>query len=281
MKKIPALIIGGLLAASSTLSAQRVLLQNTGFDGFESWLAGSNKFVGGAWVAFAQAPDAYTFESRVQPSGNGFVFNSWDDGESDLLENYLFQEYHAGPDDSAWPKVFAVGDKIVFNGKASATSTGADTSDVVVRAFIKFLGYNDLGWEFQINETHSQFFPLTETVQDFSLSATFPDEESLQVVQIGFEASTRYDAGSKTMDSAEVYFEAIEAFVEGDDVGPTTWAGYDRDANGNVNTGSWMGWLNVTHEPAVWSYTLQNWVYLPEGNVTANGGWTYIFAPAN
>lgn len=55
------------------------------------------------------------------------------------------------------------------------------------------------------------------------------------------------------------------------------WAGYPMDEAGNVDTGSWLGWINVAAGDYVWSYSLNQWMYLSEASVTEVGSWTYIF----
>ena len=264
------------LLASSIVSANTTLLTNTEFDGFDGWIAGSNKFLAGNWQAFVSAPDAYPFEDRVKPTGDGFTFYSWDDGTSDTLENYLFQEFFAGPAGSSTPSIFSTGDVIVFKGTASATRTGANTDDMVVRAFIKVLGYNELGWAFQIKQAYSAFQPIGANLEAFELSITFPDlavDDSLQVVQLGFEITNSFDGTA--MDSGTIYFENLEGYVAGDGSG-TTWAGYSVDENGWADTGSWMGWVNVTNAPWIIVVNLGGYAYVPEASVTSSGGWCYI-----
>lgn len=60
-----------------------------------------------------------------------------------------------------------------------------------------------------------------------------------------------------------------------------TWAGYDKDDQGNVNTDPWLGILNVALGDWAWSYSLNGWMYLPESFVSVDGAWTYIPKPAN
>lgn len=63
----------------------------------------------------------------------------------------------------------------------------------------------------------------------------------------------------------------------------TTWAGLTVDENGWVNTGDYLGYLNVTYAASglVYCLDLESWLYLPEafyaGSVTGAGTWTYIF----
>jgi hypothetical protein len=59
--------------------------------------------------------------------------------------------------------------------------------------------------------------------------------------------------------------------------GNPTWADYPVDGNGWVDTGTFMGWLNVTFGDIVWSTSLDGYIYLPESSVGDAGAWTYVF----
>lgn len=269
----PLLAMG--LFAGSVAFANTPILVNTNFDGFEGWIAGSNRFLGGVWQEYVLAPDAYPFADRVSVTGDGFTFKSWDDEVSDTLENYLLQEFGAGPVGSPTETEFATGDVIVFKGKASATRTGANTSDMVVRAFIKVLGYNELGWAFQIKPDYSAFHDIGSSLEDFELRVTFPDlavDDSLQILQLGFEITNSFDGTA--MDAGTIYFENIEGYVEGGET--PTWAGYPILDDGWVNTGEWLGWINVTHAPWVTIVNLDKYAYLPEESVGTSGAWMYL-----
>lgn len=273
-KKITKLAAIGLFSMGSLAFANTQLLENPDFsNGTEGWMAGSNVFSGGDWQAYVT--DAYTVDDRVDPEGDGFVFTSWDDETSDRIETYLLQEFGAGPVGSGTESIFETGDVIVFKGAASATREGNDTSDMTVRAFIKVLGYNELGWAFQIKDEYSAFHTIGPDLEPFNLSVTFPDldvDDSLQVLQLGFEISTEYDGAA--MDSGSIYFENLEGYIEGE--GGTTWAGYDVDENGWANTGDWMGWVNVTYAPWVSVVNIDNYIYVEESGVTDSGAWMYI-----
>lgn len=54
------------------------------------------------------------------------------------------------------------------------------------------------------------------------------------------------------------------------------WAGYPVDPSGHVDTGSWMGWVNVLHAPYTYSSQL-GWVYIEEDLVTDSGAWVHVF----
>ncbi len=274
--KLTSSILLGFAAASF---ANTPLLVNTDFsilsgDG-AAWITSSNTFVNGNWVSWIG--DAYSLDDRVDPSGAGFIFTSWDDGQSDRVETYLTQGWNAGPADSPTPSDFQTGDVIVFKGKAMATKAGTDPSDVVARAFIKVLGWNELGWDHQIKPQYSDLLDLGSTLEPFELRVTFPDvtvDTSLQVLDIGFELHTSWDGSA--MDTGSIYFEDIEAYIESESVDPTLWAGYTIDENGWVDTGEWMGHLYVAHAPWIYSSADMKWLYMPEEGVGAGGAWNFL-----
>lgn len=56
-----------------------------------------------------------------------------------------------------------------------------------------------------------------------------------------------------------------------------TWMGYSADEDGFINTGDWIGWVNVNSFPWVWSYSLESWMYASEvGMAGFNGTWAYL-----
>lgn len=54
------------------------------------------------------------------------------------------------------------------------------------------------------------------------------------------------------------------------------WAGFSVDANGWVNTGDWLGYVNVDKAPWIYSDDLDNWMYIEEANVSSSGGWVFV-----
>lgn len=263
------------LGTAASLQGNTPLLVNTDLASTEDWIAGSNLFVGGAWQAFIGSPGGdFTVESRITRNADSITFNSYDDGESDRIESYLFQEFNAGPATSPTPTIFNTGDVIVFKGTASATTAGGDPSDVIVRAFVKTLGYNELGWENQTKDEYSAFQPLTTTDTTFELSITYPDitvDTSLQVIQVGFEITTEYDGTN--MDSGTITFKDLEAYVQGDEV--AMWLGYEV-VDGNANTDTFLGWVEVSEAPYIWSYSMNKYLYIPATEPSDGGEWIFI-----
>ena len=60
--------------------------------------------------------------------------------------------------------------------------------------------------------------------------------------------------------------------IEPDTWGDEAWIVTD----GFVNTEGFLGWLYVEMAPWVYSYALDQWIYIEEANVTATGAWGYI-----
>lgn len=272
--KITSLAVMALLTGSMAFS-NTPLVTNTTFDGypadsaFEGWVFGANRFKPATtWIEFVQAPDSYAYSDRLAPQGNGWVFTNWDDEDADRIETFMFNEFGAGPAGGSTPnELFETGDVIVFKGKVSATR---NRPDVVARAFIKVLGYNDQGWEFQTKE-ESRFFDATDTLQDFELSTTFPDiiaDDSYQVVQLGFEVTGEWNGSS--FGEGELYFEGIEGYIVGEE--QPLWNGYPLRPDGYVDTTPWMGFVYAGTADAkwVWSVNLGKYIYVNDAS-----GWVY------
>jgi len=61
--------------------------------------------------------------------------------------------------------------------------------------------------------------------------------------------------------------------------GSGLWYGLPVDADGNVNTNDWMGWINVLKAPWLFSYSLENWFYAPSlenETFTPDSQWIYL-----
>jgi hypothetical protein len=282
MKKLLSIITSlGLLAAAGAQANTPLLVDPTDFSNDGEWIVGANQFVAGDWAGFA----TLEAENQVSVSGDSFTFSSWDDGTSDMIETFLFQEFFAGPSDSPWPNtLFATGDEIVFTGEASATRSGPNTGNMTVRAFVKMLGYNELGWEFQTKTAQSDFFPIGSSNEAFELRVTFPDladDDSFQVLQVGFEITTQFSSGD--MNSGTITFSNIDAHIVGDGTDPdpeVTYAGIAVDSHGNVDSGDFMGLLHVAHEPWVYVYDLSRWIYMPDPGDDFAGAWAFVLRPS-
>lgn len=281
--KITTLAAMALLTGSTAFSNTPVIL-NTTFDGypaasaFEGWAFPANRFELKSGVmtyieTLTIRNDSYsTFAERVAPSGNGWAFNNWDDEAADRIETYMVWEENAGPPGDFANELFQTGDTLVFKGKAMHVKSNPS---VVARAFIKFLGYNELGWAFQTKDI-SVFYNTTTTMEAFELRATFPDleaDDSYQVVQWGFEISGEFDGSFGT---GTITFEDIEGYIEG--AAAPQWNGFDVDENGWADTGAWMGMVNVAADPWIWVHDLTKYLYIPTEGTGNDGAWVYAVA---
>lgn len=63
--------------------------------------------------------------------------------------------------------------------------------------------------------------------------------------------------------------------TEGDAV--STWAGYPIEPDGvSVDTEDFMGWVDTTHEPYIYIYSLSSYAYAPEAFFSDQGAWMYL-----
>lgn len=56
---------------------------------------------------------------------------------------------------------------------------------------------------------------------------------------------------------------------------PDTWAGYEIDENGWIDTAGFMGQLYINLDPWIWSENWGRWIYMPEEYVSDTGSWAY------
>lgn len=55
------------------------------------------------------------------------------------------------------------------------------------------------------------------------------------------------------------------------------WASYDVLDEAFVDTGSWMGWFKYQYAPYLYNFTMERWLYAPDGYADASGGWFYSY----
>jgi hypothetical protein len=280
-KKITAVTALALLTGSMAFSDTPLITNPDFTPGFkDTWTLGGNIFPGGVWAAYVTAPSTehtnpLLWANQLVTTGSGHTMSSWDDGDSDRIELYLLNEHKAAPptgDAAFLREVFAPGDVIRFTGSGSATRVGANTSDMQTRVFIKTLGYGANG-AFSVMPAYTVYKTLGSTVEPWDISITYPDDvtaEPFQVIQVGFEITNEYDGTA--MDSGTIYFENIAAYIVGD--AAPTWNGYDVDENGFVDTGDWMGMVNVAADPWIYVYDLVKYIYMPV-DATESGAWMY------
>ncbi|MEX0330323.1 MAG: hypothetical protein AB3N64_02765 [Puniceicoccaceae bacterium] len=64
----------------------------------------------------------------------------------------------------------------------------------------------------------------------------------------------------------------------GDGGGFGMWGPWEIiDEAGNVDTGAWMGFVNVAADPWIYSYSLDQWLYVDSNGISSSGSWVYVF----
>jgi hypothetical protein len=99
--------------------------------------------------------------------------------------------------------------------------------------------------------------------------------------------------GAKGLDPT--YFDDLYVNVDGIDLtspaatveptkGPGVFGNYDVVLGGDnqawVDTGTWMGWVNVENHPLIYVLDLNLWAYAAGDDKDAIGAWIYTFKPA-
>ena len=77
--------------------------------------------------------------------------------------------------------------------------------------------------------------------------------------------------------SGSLYYQEEHFYLQVVGATATGWAGYAPDLEGNIDTGSFLSWINVSKDHDwVWVYNLGKYVYLPEEFVDQSGAWVYV-----
>ncbi|MEX0331897.1 MAG: hypothetical protein AB3N64_10780 [Puniceicoccaceae bacterium] len=58
--------------------------------------------------------------------------------------------------------------------------------------------------------------------------------------------------------------------------GGNTWKGYPVGDAGYVDTGGWLGWVNVIEDPWIYSVPFASWMYISTEQSGEGGAWVYV-----
>jgi hypothetical protein len=244
-----------LLPSSYPGADSSILLVNPEFiEGSDPWIVHTNRLTSsGAWQGqLGSWAGAYEVFDWVTPGESSFTFAHYNVGDASRAEHLLYQEW------SGAVAELVPGDVIRFRGTASLTAGDEGT---IATAFIRVLDF--------------AFMPREDSVQaelgpdpvNFMLETTIA-EPAFNAIQVGFLIN------GAQLDAATVTFSDLLATHNGEPF-TMTWAGWPMTGNA-VDTGEFLGWLDVSYAPWIWSYNLDGWIYLPEGNVDDNGAWMFM-----
>ncbi len=56
------------------------------------------------------------------------------------------------------------------------------------------------------------------------------------------------------------------------------WVEYDPEPENEnlIDTGSFLGLIDISNDPFIWSFKMHQFMYVPEGSRTEHGGWVRI-----
>ena len=158
-------------------------------------------------------------------------------------------------------------------------TTGAGTTDLAVPGVTDFVSTNgapdltavtpvQIAWEgslvdFYLGDVNAG----ATTILDQSLMGNATEVTEFRII-------ANVPAGSANKNRMRVE----ELMVQAASGEAPTWALWPiLDEAGNVDTSPWMGFLNVINDPWIWSYSLNQWLYIDGNNVTESGSWAYLF----
>lgn len=73
------------------------------------------------------------------------------------------------------------------------------------------------------------------------------------------------------------YINAMSISYTAEVIEPTgEWAGYPVLPSGDVDTGGFLGWINVSGGDFVWVWSLGKYIYMPEPAADSTGAWGFV-----
>lgn len=200
----------------------------------------------------------------------------------------------SGPDRANWSEIFFIvpqssgskeelGEKSL--GQTSVFDLDFDPADKVVIVGFAYLNYNN----FQSQQDTSQgfaFYPNIHAVATFTNGQDSVEQMAVGLTNFvdggdpaadhyfGFEAPDGYYLDSLLVyqignNGRSIPFIDDLGFVQ--EAAGETWYGYPVAAEQWVDTGAWMGWVNIAFDPWIWVDALSKYVYIGD-----DSGWAYI-----
>jgi hypothetical protein len=125
-------------------------------------------------------------------------------------------------------------------------------------------------------EAFVQILRDNEALPDFFVVENYANSDASSYAnEVGNEWTPHHQLGTARLMQTEWFPEAMQSGGSGEVTG--SWAGYDVLDNRTVDTGAWLGMLEVDHAPFIYSEGLNRWMYLPEELVTPAGSWTFVY----
>lgn len=141
-------------------------------------------------------------------------------------------------------------------GTAGKSTIVADAGVQQIKIVLDATAANTASWTIEFFESGvSVAGPLTAASGDFG-----------SIQNVGFTTANGSSTG--TVDNF--------SFTVGTEVVGAQWGGYDIIDGRYIDTDPWLGFLEITNDPWLFSYSLEKYIYLPESQVSTSGAWMYI-----
>lgn len=212
------------------------------------------------------SPIAGSGAYRFEVSFSSWDFSAWETAGDDGIRSFTF-----GLSDSSNKWIARI--YLRWNGQVDAViQTNASTSNefwiVAEDLGNPSSGAVTVAVEFDFDLNVFQYVVNGEVAYSF---------DTLNATDIGGFAISRFGPAEWNNPSEVVSVDFITLEQITDLTEPPSWAGYPIEEDGvTVDTGAFMGVLDILHEPWVWSYSLEAYIYLPEANVADAGAWSYV-----
>ncbi|NDV63191.1 hypothetical protein G0Q06_12065 [Puniceicoccales bacterium CK1056] len=97
------------------------------------------------------------------------------------------------------------------------------------------------------------------------------------VATVGSLNVIRFVVGNNPYGTGDDFFKVSRLSLFSTEAAPAAgWFGYDIEADNWVNTGAWLGWVNITNDPWIYLDDLADYIYLPDGQAADAGAWLYV-----
>ena len=100
-------------------------------------------------------------------------------------------------------------------------------------------------------------------------------------VDIFFLRVDSYEDASSVNGATVIHLRSMDTLL---DIWPqqpqgSPWEGFPQLQDNWIDAGNWLGYLNVEHAPWVYSQNEQDYLYIPDNAVFAEGAWLWVPAP--
>ena len=185
-------------------------------------------------------------------------------------------------DANAWHNSVTMPGMDYFGGGWTGNDPGINFYSAALGGWPEWLNNGNNTWIYFYNSTMD-----ADGIQfqvDFGLLALQVGDSFAFDVYTGWDGKTATDAlglndGTPTQLDGNTAYDSSTNVLTYTITSGENWGGYEVYSEGGikaVDTGAFLGWLEVTGAPWVYSYSLEKYIFLPEGFIDESGAWSYI-----